>query len=166
MSSSPAPELAITPPLVESLAYDDVDLSASYLTRSHTVTDADIATFSTLTHDHHPLHTDDAFARGMGFDRRIAHGLFGLSLMEGLKAELGLYTTTSVASLGWDNVRFSAPVYVGDTVQTRVSFVEKRPSRQPRRGVVIEQVDLINQEGSVVITARHASLLVMVAPSD
>jgi acyl dehydratase len=163
MAATPRAGEAVTTPLAESLAYEDVDLAATYLTRPHTITDGDIATFSTLTHDHHPLHTDDAFARGMGFDRRIAHGLFGLSLMEGLKAELGLYTTTSVASLGWDDVRFRVPIYVGDTVQTRVSFVEKRPSRRPGRGVVVEQVDLINQDGVAVITARHASLLVTAA---
>ncbi len=156
--------LPVTPPLAASLAYEDVDLSATYLTRPHTISDGDIATFSTLTHDHHPLHTDDEFARSMGFDRRIAHGLFGLALMEGLKAELGLYTTTSVASLGWDDVRFRAPICVGDTVQTRVTFLEKRPSRRPGRGVVTEQVELVNQDGAAVITARHASLLVTVAP--
>ena len=157
MDSSPVAEMAITPSLVSSLAYEDVDLDVVYLTRPHTVTDADIATFSTLTHDHHPLHTDDEFARSMGFERRIAHGLFGLALMEGLKAELGLYTETSVASLGWDDVRFRAPVYVGDTVQTRVSFLEKRPSRRAGRGVVTEQVDLVNQDGVAVITARHGA---------
>ena len=166
MGSPPLADLAVTPPLAASLAWEDVDLDTVYLTRPHTVTDADIATFSTLTHDHHPLHTDDAFARGMGFERRIAHGLFGLSLMEGLKAELGLYTDTSVASLGWDDVRFLAPVYVGDTVRTRVSFVEKRFSRRPGRGVVTEQVDLINQDGVAVITARHASLLVTAAAAE
>lgn len=150
-------------PLARSLAYEDVDLAAEYVTRSHTVTSDDVLRFSDLTFDHHPLHSDDAFAKRMGFKGLIAHGLYGLSLMEGLKAEMGLYTDTSVASLGWDEVRFVRPLYVGDTVRTRVRFQEKRPSRKPDRGVVIEIVDLLNQNDEAVITSKHATLVLTAA---
>ena len=161
MSAGGAAAAGVAPVLADSLYYEDVDLSAEYVTRGHTVTEEDVATFSRITHDHHPLHTDDAFARSMGFSGRIAHGLYGLSLLEGLKAEFGLYTTTSVASLGWDEVRFRAPIHPGDTLRTRVTFVGKRPSRRPGRGVVTEYVELLNQRDEAVITARHATLLVM-----
>jgi len=148
-------------PLEKSLEYADVDLAAVYETRTHTVSAEDVATFGDLTFDHHPLHTDDSFARAMGFERRIAHGLYGLSLMEGLKAELGLYTTTSVASLGWDKVRFVRPLYVEDTVRSRIRFIAKRPSRNPARGVVTEAVDLVRDDGEVVISGEHATLLAL-----
>jgi acyl dehydratase len=150
--------------LAESLAYEDVDLKAEYVTQVHTVSAEDIETFGVITRDRHPLHEDDAFARSMGFSARIAHGLYGLSLMEGLKAELGLYTTTSVASLGWDDVRFRGPIYVGDQLYARVRFLEKRPSRKPGRGVAVEAVELVNQRNEAVITARHATLVVMRSP--
>jgi acyl dehydratase len=142
-----------------SLHYEDVDLGATVETRAHTVTTDDVQKFCEVTHDHHPLHTDDAFARSMGFPACIAHGLYGLSLMEGLKSELGLYETTSVASLGWDEVRFRKPLLVGDSVLARVRFESKRPASKPGRGVVTETVELINQTGEVVISARHATLL-------
>lgn len=151
--------MQISEPLKQSLNYDDIDLEAEFLTRSHKVTPEDIIGFSNLTFDHHPLHTDDDFARKMGFDRRIAHGLYGLSLMEGLKAELGLYTTTSVASLGWDEVRFKRPLYVNDEVRSRIRFISKRPASQKGRSVVTEQVALIDQDGHEVIVATHATLL-------
>jgi acyl dehydratase len=146
--------------LAESLSFEDVDLASAYETRAHRVTADDLVRFGELTHDRHPLHTDDAFARSMGFPGRIAHGLFSLALAEGLKAEIGLYETTSVASLGWDEVRFRKPVVVGDMLRTRVTFLSKRPSRQPERGVVVEQVELLNQHGEVVLSAKHATLLV------
>jgi acyl dehydratase len=146
--------------LPESLYYEDVAPGREFRTRGHTVTDTDLSRFSELTHDHHPLHTDDAFARTMGFPRRIAHGLFGLALMEGLKSELGLYESTSVASLGWDQVRFRKPIVSGDTVHVRVRLDTMRPSRDPSRGVVSETVELVNDRGEVAISASHATLLI------
>jgi acyl dehydratase len=141
------------------LAYEDVTLGAAFRSADHVVTGADIAGFAALTRDHHPLHLDAAYARSRGYPDVIAHGLFGLSLMEGLKAELKVYEHTSIASLGWDEVRFKAPVYAGDTLHIRFSFVEKRPSRDPARGIVVEFVELVNGLGDVVTTARHASLV-------
>lgn len=146
--------------LAESLYYDDVDIGRRFETRSHVVSDDDLERFSDLTHDHHALHRDDAFARSMGFPRRIAHGLFGLALMEGLKSELGLYETTSVASLGWDEVRFRKAIVSGDEVRVRVRLEAKRPSKKQERGVVTESVELINQDGDVAISATHATLLI------
>src|SRR5262245_37164519 len=146
--------------LAESLTFEDVDLASEYETRAHRVTADDLVRFGELTHDQHPLHTDDAFARSMGFPRRIAHGLFCLALLEGLKSEIGLYETTSVASLGWDEVRFRKPVFVDDVLRARVTFLSKRPSRQPGRGVAVERVELLNQHGEVVLSAKHATLLV------
>ena len=146
--------------LADSLYYDDVDIGRRFETRSHVVSDEDLERFSDLTHDHHALHRDDAFARSMGFPRRIAHGLFGLALMEGLKSELGLYETTSVASLGWDEVRFRKAIVSGDEVHVRVRLDAKRPSKKEGRGVVTESVELINQDGEVAISASHATLLI------
>lgn len=152
MSDDPAP-------VPTDLLYEDVLLGAEYASATHTVTPEDIAGFAQLTRDHHPLHLDPAYARSRGFPAVIAHGLFGLSLMEGLKAETRIYEHTSIASLGWDEVRFRAPVLAGDTVRLRFRFVEKRPSRDPDRGVVVEMLELVNQRDETVTTARHASLV-------
>jgi acyl dehydratase len=89
----------------------------------------------------------------------IGHGLFGLSLMEGLKSELKLYEETSVASLGWDEVRFKGPIVAGDALRVRFRFVEKRPTKNPERGIVVETLDLLNQRDEVVTAARHISLI-------
>lgn len=141
------------------LRYEDIKLGTEFESAAHTVTSADIAAFAEVTRDHHPLHLDAAYARSRGFPAVIAHGLFGLSLMEGLKSELKLYEETSVASLGWDEVRFKAPILAGDRLRVRFRFVEKRPTRNPERGIVIEALDLINQRDEVAILARHASLI-------
>jgi acyl dehydratase len=144
----------------EDLTFDDVVVGEARITPTHTVTDEDIARFAAVTLDEHPLHTDDGFARSMGFPRRIAHGLYGLSLMEGLKSKLRLYEHTSVASLGWDKVRFRHPILSGDAVRVRLSFLSKRPSSKPDRGIVVESVVLEREDGTTLIEAEHATLLV------
>lgn len=146
--------------LKSSLYFEDCDHGLEYFTETHTITNSDLQIFSDLTHDHHPLHRDDAFAQSMGFSKRIAHGLFSLALMEGLKSKLKIYETTSVASLGWDAVRFKKPILSGETVQARVFIDSKRMSKQPGKGVVIETVDLINQKGEVALTGQHATLVI------
>jgi acyl dehydratase len=141
------------------LRYEDIVPGAEFETASHIVTEADIAAFADVTRDHHPLHIDPGYARSRGFPAVIGHGLFGLSLMEGLKSELKLYEETSVASLGWDEVRFKAPIVAGDALRVRFRFVEKRPTKNPARGIVIETLDLLNQRDEVITAARHTSLI-------
>ena len=146
------------------LYYEDVVLGEELVSGQHTVTMSDIRIFGEVTHDNHPLHGDETFARRMGFEKPIAHGLFGLSLLEGLKSEMKLYEHTSVASLGWDKVRFKRPVYPGDTLHVKVRFREKRPSKREDRGIVLEEVQLINQKGESVLDAEHATLLLRHSP--
>lgn len=144
---------------MRSLFLEDIVIGEEWRSASHRITAGQIADFSALTRDHHPLHTDVAYCRKRGFPAVIAHGLYGLSLMEGLKTELRLYEDTSIASLGWDKVRFHRPVLAGDVLQLRFRFVSKRVSRQPDRGVVIEALELVNGGGEVVIEAEHASMI-------
>jgi len=141
------------------LYYEDVVVGDEVLTDSHTMTTQGILQFADATRDHHPLHTDEEYCRHTEFGKPIAHGLYGLSLIEGLKSELRLYQNTSVASLGWDKVRFRRPIFAGDTVHVRVVFIDKRESRSGPHGIVIERTEMINQDGDVVIEAEHATLL-------
>ncbi|GAA5236274.1 monoamine oxidase [Verticiella sediminum] len=143
----------------QDIYFEDAEPGTRYTSETHLVTAEDIARFCELTRDHHPLHTDAQYARTRGFPGVIAHGLYGLALMEGLKTSLGLYENSSIASLGWDDVRFVRAVVAGDRVHVAFEFVDKRPTSKPGRGIVHEMLYLINQHGQIVIQARHASLL-------
>jgi acyl dehydratase len=143
------------------LYYEDVKVGDELTTPRHVVTMEGILKFADVTLDHHPLHTDEAYCKTTKFGRPIAHGLFGLSLMEGLKATIKMYEHTSIASLGWNNVRFKAPVFAGDEVYVKVVFTSKRPSSKPGKGIVTEQVLLINQHGDVVTEAEHVTLIMV-----
>jgi len=146
--------------------FEDIIVGERFCTTSRTISAHDIQNFCALTGDHHPLHTDAAYARSQGFPDVIAHGLFCLSVMEGLKAQTGLYETTSVASLGWDAVKFLAPVIADDEVHVEFAFAAKRPSSKASRGVVTETVLLVNQNNVVVVSATHAALVVTRGSAD
>lgn len=148
------------------LYYEDVEVGAAFATGPHAVSEADIARFGDLTHDHHPLHIDRGYARSRGFAGVIAHGLLGLSLIEGLKTGLGLYENSSIASLGWDQVRFLRPVFAGDEVHVSFRFVDKRMAKRGDRGVVTEALKLMNQRGECVIEAVHLALVACRPPAS
>lgn len=141
------------------LWFEDVVVGTEMRSDAHIVSAEAIAQFCDLTQDHHPLHTDAAYAKSRGFPGVIAHGLFGLALMEGLKTAMGLYENSSIASLGWDGVRFVRPVVAGDEVHVSFRFVDKRLSSKGGRGVVTEALQLVNQRGECVIEAQHAALV-------
>ena len=141
-----------------SLFYEDIRIGERFTTPRHRITEADIGAFCRLTRDHHPLHTDANYARQAGFPGIIAHGLYGLALMEGLKTELHLYDESSNASLGWDKVRFLKPVLAGDEVHVQMDFTARRESKGG--GIVTEAVRRLRGD-EVVIDAGHVSLIRM-----
>ncbi|MFT3720941.1 MaoC family dehydratase [Pseudorhodoferax sp.] len=141
------------------LWFEDVVVGTEMRSPPHRVSAQAIAQFCDVTQDHHPLHTDAAYAKSRGFPGVIAHGLLGLSLMEGLKTSMKLYENSSIASLGWEGVRFVRPVVAGDEVHVRFRFIDKRLSARGGRGVVTEALQLVNQRGECVIEAQHAALV-------
>jgi acyl dehydratase len=145
-------------PLVN-LYFEDVIIGQKISTESHIVTENDILTFAEVTRDRHPLHTDPEYCKKTEFGKPIAHGLFGLSLMEGLKAESRIYEQTSIASLGWDTVRFLRPLFADETVYVTFKFMDKRLSRKLGRGVVTESVKLLHEDNEILIEGLHTTLL-------
>lgn len=112
------------------------------------VTESHIVAFAGLAGDFFELHMDDDAARARGFPARVAHGLLGLALADGLKNR-ATRTLDAIASLEWQ-VRFVAPVFAGDRVHARLAVLETRPTSDGRRGIVRLQLDLLNQHGQTV----------------
>jgi acyl dehydratase len=130
------------------------------------ITLADIDAFAALTGVRHPVHMDEAFARAAGYPGRIAHGLFALALIEGLKAELGCFERSVVASLGWDRVRFHAPLLPGDRVRLELAFVDRRLSSKPGRGVATERGVLLREDGAPIASGDHVVILLTRPAAD
>jgi acyl dehydratase len=124
-----------------------------------TVTEADNLLFSALTHNPAALHLDEEYMKGTEFGSRIVNSCFTLSLMVGVSvADTTLGTT--IANLGWDEVRFPKPVYPGDTLRTETVVHEMRDSRsRPDCGIVVFVHRSFNQRDEEVAVCKRTALM-------
>jgi acyl dehydratase len=123
-----------------------------------TVTETDNLLFSALTHNPAQLHLDAEYMKGTEFGRILVNSTFVLGLMVGVSVgdtTLG----TAVANLGWDEVRFPLPVFVGDTLRIETEVVELRQSRsRPDQGIVTFAHRAYNQRDELVAHCRRTGL--------
>ena len=145
--------------MIRQIWYEEFEPGTVLVSGMRRITGTDIDRYADLTGERHPVHMDDAFARAAGYRGRIAHGLFGLALIEGLKAELGCFERSVVASLGWRDVRFLAPLEPGDEVHLELELVDKRPSSKPGRGIATERGHLVRADGSRITSGDHTVVL-------
>src|SRR4030042_6714846 len=136
--------------------YDDFQLGEKILTRSRTVTEADIVMFAAFSGDWHPLHVDEEYAKKAMFGERIAHGFLTLSVATGL---MGLADMAILAFYGMDRVRFMAPTKIGDTLRVEMEVAEKG-DRNEKEGIVTLKVTVINQKDEAVATMGMKLLMV------
>lgn len=119
-----------------------------YTTGGVTITEAHIVGFAGLSGDLFDVHMDDDFAREAGFSGRIAHGLLGLALADGLKTRSPV-RLLGIATLGW-NWSFRAALFPLDRIHARLEVTEKRATKRPDRGIVTFAMKVLNQRGEVV----------------
>ena len=123
-----------------------------------TVTETDNVLFTTMTHNPAQLHLDEAYMAGTEFGTRIVNSCFTLGLMVGISVNdttLG----TAVANLGWDEVRFPRPVFVGDTLNIVTEVLELRTSKsRPDAGIVTFFHQAFNQNGDLVASCKRSGL--------
>jgi 3-hydroxybutyryl-CoA dehydratase len=112
------------------------------------VGEAQVAAFAGLSGDFFRIHMDDAAARALGFPGRVAHGLLGLALVDGLKNRAAVQLD-AIASLGWE-WRFAAPILLGDRIAARIEVEAVRASGKPGRGIARLRIVTTNQSAAVV----------------
>ncbi|WP_431284524.1 MaoC family dehydratase [Humitalea sp. 24SJ18S-53] len=125
-----------------------------------TVTEMDNVLFSALSHNPAPLHLDEEYCRDhTEFGQRIVNSAFTLGLMVGVTVGDTTLGTT-IANLGWDEVRFPKPLFHGDTVHVSTTVLEMRESRsRPETGIVIFRHDAFNQRDELVATCKRSALM-------
>jgi acyl dehydratase len=139
---------------IEDFAVGQVDES-----RARTVTETDIVTFSWVSGDVNPMHTDAVHSAKSPIGQRIAHGALGLSIATGLSASLGYLEGSAIAALGIDEWRFLKPILFNDTVRLRATVVSNRLTSKPDRGVLVRRMDLLNQRDEVVQTGLMSTMV-------
>ncbi|MEM6912524.1 MAG: MaoC family dehydratase [Pseudomonadota bacterium] len=132
---------------------------------TRTVTESDNTWFSLLTMNPQPLHIDHHKAAETEFGQPLVNSLFALGLLVGMTVNDTTLNTT-VANLGFEKVRFPAPLFHGDTVRAKTTVVGVRPSKsRPGQGVVTFQHELFKQDGTLVAACERAALM-MAGPDE
>lgn len=148
------------------LWFEEFDPGVLYAHRpGRTLTEADNVLFTTLTMNSQALHLDEAWSAGQPFGHRLVNSLLTLSTLVGLSVSQ-LTQGTIVANLGFESVRFPAPVFHGDTLYAETIVLDKRLSAsRPGEGIVRLEHTGRNQDGTVVVVAIR-STLVSVRPEE
>jgi len=134
--------------------FEDFEVGERRTTPGRTITESDITSFAGLTGDWHQLHTDVTYAAATPFGERIAHGMLVLSIGSALAFRLGPYEVlpkSFIAFYGMEDVRFTAPVKIGDTIHLEMEISALEPKGSDR-GIVATRNEILNQHDQVVCT--------------
>ena len=125
-----------------------------------TITEADNVFFSALTHNPAALHLDEEYCKSeTEYGQRVVNSCLTLGLMVGISVGDTTQGTT-VANLGWDEVRFPAPLFHGDTLRVESEVMELRDSRsRPANGIVIFEHRAFNQNNELVAKCKRSALM-------
>jgi acyl dehydratase len=147
------------------LHYEDLDVGQRWLTAARTVTEADIVAFAGLSGDFNPIHVDAEHAATTRFGERIAHGALVLAIATGLRQQQNVFRGTLKAWLGMREWRFQAPVRIGDTIHVVTEIKERRETKDPASGLVVQAVEVHNQRDEVVASGEFVTLMARRAPA-
>ncbi len=124
-----------------------------------TITEADNVLITTLTHNPAALHLDAEYMKNTEFGKPIVNSCLTLSLMVGISVNDITHGTT-VANLGWDEVRFPKPLFHGDTIHIESEVLEIRESKsRPDNGIVTFEHRGFNQHDELVGICKRTALM-------
>jgi acyl dehydratase len=140
------------------LYFDDAKVGDECISPTYAVTEARINAYAELTGDFTAVHINEEYARTTPFGTRVAHGLFGLSIADGLKTQSD-YRFVPGMSLGW-TWDFLLPIKINDNVHIKFRIESLRLSQsRPGWGIMVVPVELINQRGEVVQKGEHRVMI-------
>jgi oxepin-CoA hydrolase / 3-oxo-5,6-dehydrosuberyl-CoA semialdehyde dehydrogenase len=148
-------------------SFDELHVGDTLITGTRTITLDDIVAFANLSGDKFYAHMSDDDARTNGvFEGRVAHGYFVVSAAAGLFVDPALGPV--LANYGMERLRFTKPVYPGDTIHVRLTVKQKTAKDTPPdtgipQGVVEWDVEVLNQHDEAVAIY---SILTLVRRND
>ena len=138
----------------EQKCFEDFEIGESYKTAARTITETDIVMHAMHSGDWMPHHTDEEFAKTQPIKHRIAHGNLTFVVSTGLIFQKE-GVNDNVMNYGYGKIRYPGPVYIGDTVKTKVKIADKKDSKHPTHGIVTQTETTTNQRDETVCYVEH-----------
>ena len=131
--------------------FDDLNVGEIFRYGPYLVEEQELIAFN-LKWDPLPIHLDDKAARAKGLLGKTASGQFTLCVKQYFVNQTP-WTDAVIGAMGFDEVRFPHPVYVGDELFAEINVSALRASRsKPDRGIVTLDFRLFNQSDTTVLT--------------
>ena len=125
-------------------------------TMGRTITETDIVLHAGQSGDFFPHHMDEEWCKTQPFKQRIAHGTLIFTVAIGLTAQV---INEVSMTYGYERLRFTRPVFIGDTITVTVTIKDKADHKKPGYGIVTEQVEVFNQQQELVMVCEHLLLV-------
>ena len=125
-------------------------------TTGRTITETDIIIHAGQTGDFFPHHMDEEWCKTQPFKKRIAHGTLIFSVAIGMTATL---INEVSMTYGYERLRFTKPVFIGDTIKVKISIKDKKDHKKPGYGLITEAIEVTNQHDDVVMVCDHILLV-------
>ncbi len=135
----------------ENWFYEDVIIGHKIRSIRRTISEGEAMQFNCMVLDMHPYVGDEIFAKKEGmFKKRLIAGAMVFSY------GLGLVATNCVNSFsyGYDKLRFIKPVFIGDTIYTIRTNIEKKP-KYKKMGLVRTSYEVFKGKGEIVLYCEH-----------
>jgi acyl dehydratase len=139
------------------LYFDDVAVDQEWESLARTVTEADVVNFAGVSGDFSPIHVDHEYAKTTAYHVPIAHGLLVFSISSGLA--LFAPPMRTLAFSGIRDWQFKGPVFIGDTIRVRTRVREKETRARGRRGQIVWQRTVVNQQNQIVQEGATVTLV-------
>ncbi len=139
--------------------YEDFEVSHIYEHRpGRTMTQADNTWFTLLTMNKHPLHFDLDYAKNSEFGKPLVNSAFTLAVVAGMS--VSDVSQKTIANLGWDKIRLTAPVFDGDTIYAESEVLAIRESKSRlNQGIVTVRTTGMKQDGAEFISYERTMLI-------
>lgn len=131
-------------------SFESSAVGATWRSTGRTMTEGDLLQACMSSGDWHPIHADEAYARGTPLGRRIFQGSYGLHVATGIATRFPDFGDHVIGALGFSEWRYLAPLFVGDTVHVEVEITGKRLTSDGERGVIDRRIRLVRHDGAVV----------------
>jgi acyl dehydratase len=133
--------------------FEDYAIGEARDTTGRTITETDFVVHAGHSGDFFPHHLDAEFCKTLPFGQRIAHGTMVFTIGVGLTATV---INPVAFSYGYDRMRFVKPVFIGDTLRSRVEIIAKElMDKRPGYGRVTERLTVTKHTGEVALVADH-----------
>ncbi|MCZ8516848.1 MaoC family dehydratase [Paenibacillus filicis] len=135
----------------ENWMYEEFEVGQKVRSIRRTISEGESMLFNSLVLDMHPYVGDERFARQEGrFSKRLVAGAMVFSYGLGLVS----HNNVNTFSYGYDKLRFIKPVFIGDTIYTVRTNMEKRPKYKDM-GLIKVSYEIFKDEGELVLYCEH-----------